>query len=58
MIEAAAVNGEETVNIFILVKRSKTPGASSADSNTSAFCREASVSTVRTSGILQLPAVY
>jgi hypothetical protein len=55
---AAAVNGEQTVNIFILVKPSKTRGASSVDSNTSAFSREAAVSTVRTSGILQLPAVY
>jgi hypothetical protein len=50
MIEAVAVNGEETVNIFILVKRSKTLGASSLDSNTSAFSREAAVSTVKKSG--------
>jgi hypothetical protein len=42
-MEAAAVNGEEIVNIFILVKRSKTHGASSVDSSTSAFCREAAV---------------
>jgi len=58
MIEAAAAKGEEAVNIFILVKPGETHGASSGDSNTSAFCGEAVVSTVQTSGILQLPAVY
>jgi hypothetical protein len=58
MIEAAAVNGEETVNIFILAQPSKPHGASSVDCNTSAFSREAAVSTMKTSGILQLPAIY
>jgi len=53
MIEAAAVNGEEAVNIFILVKPGETDGTSSGDSNTSTFSGEAGVSTVKTSGILQ-----
>ena len=67
MTEAAAAHGERAVNRFIFVKPRDTHGASSADSNSSAFSREAAVSTVKTSGILQfietsgilqLPAVY
>ena len=59
MIEvAAAVNGEGTINIFILVKPRETPGASLVDSDTSALSRVAAVLGVKTSGILQLPAVY
>jgi len=57
MTEAAAAKGEQAVNIFILVKPGETHGASSGDSNTGAFCGEAAVPTVKTSGILQLTAV-